>query len=275
MPPLTAWPNKPPLGVPVDPQHPLAADLGAWWIAAEGSGVRVASAATALRSADGQDGVFDTAGPTWMPADGDSGGPWLAFNQSNSEHVVLGRVTPISPLRFTVACRVKMPNDGGSYGGCFLSLGSTDSDGGDSNGWSILFKTVATHRLTVEYRGGSGFGVDNVFDDYLWHTIVLTQDGATSALYCDHRLLGTVANTSPPFAFWDRNGLGWQRFDNGEHATVHISWAAVWLNPLSESMLQQLLDAPYSAFWRPRWFVAQGAAPPAGYTPRLSLMGVG
>lgn len=267
MPPLVAWPNKPPPGVMVDPQHPLALDLAAWWIAAEGTGQRVASP-LGFRSDDVQDGVFDTAGPTWMPADGDSGGPWLSFNGTNSEHVLLGRVTPISPPRFTVAIRMKMPNDGGSYSGCFLSLGSIDTDGGDTNGWSLLFKTVATHRLTVEYRNGNGFGVDNVFDDYVWHTLILTQDGATSELWVDKRSLGTVANASPPYAFWDRNGLGWQRFDNGEQATVHISWVAVWLAPLSSTLLQQLVDAPYGAFWRPRWFVAQAAAA-AQDTPEL------
>lgn len=125
--------------------------------------------------------------------------------------------------------------------------------------------TSGTTRLSV---GGLSFGDD------LW---VFSTGPSGMQIWQNGALRASNASNATRTA--DTNALYLGRAASFGADAAEWWLAGVWQRQLSTAEVQTITDAPWDALFIPpgvrRYFVSEPAAPPAGTTPRLTLLGVG
>jgi hypothetical protein len=246
------WPNKPPLGYPLDLAHPLAQGLVFDALLNENAG-----------------GPWDPVGrvkgtlsgpPTWTQGDV---GP--ALNFGGSQYVDFGTISALNlTSNFTVAVRV-WHSGWGTQGSAGIF---THQD--SSNGWGVVVDNSVPSFIC--FNGGAFTYLDwsGSISDKSWHTFVARKASGSSGTRNTflNGVKGTTSDTQAAGSNATINAVMGRFYGNQNNFYLNggrVGWAKVWNVALPDALIARLQDDPYAMYLPPnqrRWFAAS-LLPPA------------
>ena len=235
------WPQKPPLGVPVNWGDPLAQGLVGCWLMNEGGGNTVYDL-----SGNGHAGTKNPTTP-WIAGDS---GPALRFDAAELANTLyLANDTALVSDAWSVVMRIK-PDDIATNTILFGWDGLQPS----------LYLQLGSGKTPLFYMGSSNYtyihtSAFTAMHDGNWHTVVCTMPGNANADILSAKFY--VDTVLYPLGAWDSGGaatakvglrLCGPRQNIAREYDGDVSWAMYYNRALSASEIAQLYMTPFRIF---------------------------
>lgn len=243
------WMSKPPCGVQLNRNHPLAQGLVGCWLFNEGSGLRANDL-----SGNNNTGVLTNFEPmsstSGWTGDGTNHGTSLKFN-GISNFVNIPDSTTMNPTKFTIFVRFTPLSEPANFNRIVDKLNLLAV-----TGFTLLYNNIAPRKIYFAIENTLGIET-NTLATYpipapmeTTKSIAFSFDGSVIGIFEDGvfkgqtPFVGTYATTTVAMKINSLNDLS--QFANNIVSELHY-----WNRALSPQEVQQLYAQPYAMFWNP------------------------
>jgi len=253
--------QKPPVGTPLDPYHPLSPFVAGSWAFNEGAGpnhfdVSVNRNHATFNNFDPGDWAYGVHGYA------------LDMNGTNDEITVPNHSSLFGMSQLTLLVWVQWLGSARANEDSLIDAWNTGDTNYlfrfDSNNSNVDFHTDTS----IGSAGGAFAGID--LSDKLWHQVVATYDGTTMRVYLDGiPSATTVAQTGSIDAGSTDVRICGQLAANNDEFHGKISLAQIYRKALAQSQIHELRLDPFQMYLRPQAIWASAAAAAAAGIPIL------
>ncbi len=237
------WRQKPPIGTLIDPSHPFAAGLVAFWAFNEGTGVP-ADSVSHLPAAS-NNAPWGTGNPTGVS--GFAAGYKLSFN-GTSQYVGLGSSNPqlniTGPISIVAMCGPPADNT------ARLIFGGYAATGYAGFGFATNFATSTNELAYWSSSFGSWVGSNLSVVDGNGHVFAVSCAGSASgqtAFYRDGVPIGT-ATSAFPGSYGGQMAIGARSDGALRYLSGGMSWVGIW-NVSLPAAIHAAIGSNVNAIW--------------------------
>lgn len=207
----------------IDPGHPLARGLLAYWLINERSGAPVHDASAYHHTGTIVDAVRTAEGV-----------------RLTADEINFGLPATLLPAYMTVTLRIKMNAGQSGFGTLF----------GARYSYGLWFALDSAEKLTCYINNSSWTGIGAALAVGTWYTVGATWDGKVARAYVDGIQVGSNDFADAVLNWTSATSLqiGRDMFDNYALADTTVAWAAVHNRALMAAEMARFSAAPFAMF---------------------------